>query len=154
MVSSLKDKHAFENEVENVGETLRSKVSTLPETKKFDSNEIRDQFLLIADLIELFGALNERELAGLLEFMKVKPVNLSRMLNQLILFKLIVKSKGISGTYYVPPKKGASYLDYSAHADSKFEKVTFRMFSIRQELKKGTEKDRLKAYEKIHGVLR
>ncbi|OGS77080.1 MAG: hypothetical protein A2Z94_04830 [Gallionellales bacterium GWA2_55_18] len=154
LVSSLKDKHAFENEVGNVGETLRSKVSTLPETKKFNSNEIRDQFLLIADLIELFGALNERELGNLLEFMKVKPANLSRMLNQLILFKLIVKSKGISGTYYVRPKNGASYLDYTAHADSKFEKVTFRIFSTHPELKKETEKDRLKAYEKIHGVLR
>ncbi len=154
LVSSLDNKHAFVSEVANVGETLRSKVSTLPKTKQFKSIEIRDQFLLIADLIELFGALNVSELGLLLEFMNVKPVNLSRMLNQLILFKLIVKSKGISGTYYVPPKNGASYLDYTAHADSKFEKVTFRIFTIHQELKKETEKDRLKAFEKIHGVLR
>ncbi|MBI3479212.1 MAG: hypothetical protein HY016_02485 [Nitrosomonadales bacterium] len=154
LVSSLKDKHAFESEVANVGETLRSKVSTLPETKQFKSGEIRDQYLLIADLIELFCALNERELRDLLEFMNVKPKNLSRMLSQLILFKFISKSKGISGTYYVPPKIRASYLDYTAHATSKFEKVTFRIITIHPELKKETEKDRLKAFEKIHGVLR
>lgn len=153
LVSSL-DEHAFEREVENVGETLKCKVNTLPKTKQFNSNEIRDQFLLIADLIELFGALNERELRDLLGFMNVRPENLSRMLNQLILFKFIVKSKGISGTYYVPPKNRASYLDYTAHTDSKFEKVTFRIFTIHPEFKKTTEKDRLKAYEKIHGVLR
>lgn len=152
LVSSLTDKHAFADDVADVGETLRSKVNTLPKTKQFNSSEIRDQFLLIADLIELFGALDVSELGVLLAFMNVKPVNLSRMLNQLILFKLIVKSKGISGTYYDPPKNGASYLDYTAHTDSKFEKVTFRIFTIHPVLKK--EKDRLKAFEKIHGVLR
>lgn len=152
LVSSITDKHVFKDEVEGVGETLRSKVETLPKTKQFISKEIRDQYLLIADLIELFGALDEDELGILLGFMKVVPVNLNRMLNQLILFKLIVKSKGISRTFYVPPKNRTLYLDYTALTGSKFEKVTYRIFTIHPELKK--EKDRLKAFEKIHGVLR
>jgi hypothetical protein len=152
LVSSITDKHTFKNEVEGVGETLRSKVETLPKTKQFISNEIRDQYLLIADLIELFGALDKDHLGILLAFMNVDPVNLNRMLNQLILFELIVKSNGISGTYYVPPKNRTPYLDYTALTGSKFEKVTYRISTIHPELKK--DKDRLKAFEKIHGALR
>lgn len=64
VVPTIKDKHAFGKEAAGVGESLRKKVKTLPETMKFDADGKRDQFLLIADLIELFGALDEDELGG------------------------------------------------------------------------------------------
>ena len=153
IVSSTADKRVFETEVADIGKALQDKVKTLPKTKQFSATETRDQFLLIADLIELFGALTEDELGILLKFfMGVDPVNLKRMLNQLILFELIIKSPGITDRYYVPPTLRNQYLDYTATAGLNFERAPFKLKTILPELK--ADKNRLKAYAKYHGVPR
>lgn len=151
VVPTTTDKRAFETEVYGVGESLREKVKTLPKSTQFEANELRDQFLLIADLIELFGALNDDELSVLLKFMKVYPSNLKRMLKQLALFGLIVKSKGYSDHYYVPPKSRNKFLNYTAAAGAKFEKVSFWVTTVLPALKRSTNRNRIVAFEKVHG---
>ena len=154
-VNSTTDKHAFENEVVDVGKALKDIVEATPGSKLFNANRTRDQFLLIADLVELFGALTDDELGILLSFMGVNATNLKRMLNQLILFELIIKSSEKTGRYYVPPKQcnpRNPLLDYTAPAGSAFDRAAFKLKAIDTALKR--DKNRLKAYEKIHGVRR
>ena len=154
VVPTTKDAHAFEKEVVGVGESLRKKVKTLPKkTMQFNADGKRDQFLLIADLIELFGALDEDELGVLLKFMKVNPPNLKRMLKQLVLFGLIIKSTGYTDRFYVPPKQRNKFLNYTATAGLKFEKAPFWLTRVLPVLKEDKNKNRLIAYEKIHGAL-
>lgn len=150
VVNTTKDTHTFEAEVADVGKALLVKVGTPPKTKQFNANETRDQFLLIADLIELFGALTEIELEILLKFMGVDPANLKRMLNQLVLFKLIIKLPEKTDRFYVPPKQRIHFLNYTAPAELKFERAPFKLKTILPELK--GDKNRLNAYAKIHGV--
>jgi hypothetical protein len=153
VASTTNDKHAFEAEVADVGDALRAKVETLPKTKQFNATETRDQFLLIADLIELFGALTETEIEILLGFMSIGAVNIKRMLNQLVLFELICKHREKTNLYYIPPKKQRTpFLKYSANAGAKFERASFKLNTILPELRNERNKHRLVAYEKIHGV--
>lgn len=152
VATSIDNKEVFEAEVAEVGGALSSKVESLPKSKQFRSNETRDQFLLIADLIELFGALTEKELEILLGFMGVTPENLKRMLNQLVLFELVSKRRGKTNWYYLPHKQRTHYLNYSAIAGEKFERAPFKLSITIPELKK--DKDRSLVHAEIHGVPR
>lgn len=149
VAEAMENKDVFETEVADVGMALSRKVESLPKTKQFHSHETRDQFLLIADLIELFGALTEKELQILLEFMGVSSENLKRMLNQLVLFELVSKCREKINLYYMPPKRKLYYLNYSAITGEKFERVPFKLNVINSELKK--DKYRFAAYKKMHG---
>lgn len=150
VVSTTINPKEFEAEVAGVGKALQDKVKPLSDTKQFNANETRDQFLLIADLIELFGALTEIELGILLKFMGVEPPHLKRMLKQLALFELIFKVPVNNERYYVPPKKQRMhFLKYTAPAESKFERGTFKLLASDPVLKK--DSNRKVAYMKIHG---
>lgn len=149
VVDTTEDTHAFENEVADVGDALRAKVETLPKTTQFNAKTKRDQFLLVADLIELFGALTEDELGILLKYMDVEPSSLMRILNQLILFELVVKIPVKTERYYIPPKERTQFLSYTAPAGSKFERAPFKLLTILPELK--GDKKRLSAFAQIHG---
>lgn len=92
-------------------------------------------------------------LGVLLKFMKVNPPNLKRMLKQLVLFGLIIKSTGYTDRFYVPPKKRNKFLDYTATAGKKFEKAPFWVTTILPVLRDDKNKNRSIAYEKIHGAL-
>lgn len=144
----------FEAEVKDVGDALLNKVGVKLKEKQFRSDKTRDQFLLIADLIELFGALTEQEIGFLLKHMGVEQTNLSRMLNQLYLFNLIIKTRGKNDLYYIPPKQRTSFLNYTAPTNSKlnFDRPSFRMLVSNPELKKDSH--RLDIYSKTHGVPR
>lgn len=135
---TIDDPRKFEEEVRNVGEALLSKVGNHPKRKQFDAKKTRDQFLLIADLIELFGALTEQEIGFLLKHMGVEQTNLSRMLTQLVLFSLIIKQRGKNDLYYIPPKQRTNFLSYTAPTNSnlKFDRPSFRMMVSNPELKK------------------
>jgi hypothetical protein len=150
VVSTTKKPQAFAKEVAGVGRALQDKVKPLSETKQFNANETRDQFLLIADLVELFGAVTQIELDILLKFMGIETPNLKRMLKQLALFELIFKVPVNNERYYVPSKKPRiHFLDYTALTGSKFERSRFKLLSIDPELKKSG--NRKVAYSKIHG---
>lgn len=155
VVSTTKNPNEFETEVTRVGKALLDKVKLSKKSRKFLSKGTRDRFLLIADLIELFGALTEKELGILLKFMVAEPSNLKRMLKQLILFELIIKEPIGNERYYVPPIKGrAPYLKYTAQANAKFDRLHFKLTAIHPELKERKNEDRLEAYAKYHGVPR
>jgi len=81
--------------------------------------------------------------------MGVDPTNLKRMLNQLILFELIIKLPEKTDRFYVPTKQRNHFLNYTAPAESKFERAPFKLKTILPELK--ADKNRLNAYAKIHG---
>lgn len=152
LASTTDDPRKFEAEVKDVGDALLNKVGVKLKQKQFYARKTRDQFLLIADLIELFGALTEQEIEILLKFMGVEQTNLNRMLHQLVLFKLIIKSRGKNDLYYIPPKQRTCFLDYTAPANLKFERASFRLMVSNPELKR--DKYRLDAYSKTHGVPR
>ena len=156
VVNATKDNklHAelFETEVDGVGETLLEKVNTLPKTQQFLSQEIRNKYLLIADLVELFGALTETEIGILLSHWKIDSNDLKRMLNLLVLFEQIHRVPIKNSRYYISPKQRTRFLDYTATAGSKFERASFRLLNTLPELKK--EKNRLDAYASLHGVPR
>jgi len=142
----------FYEEAEIVAEALQAKVNDHPRKEIFLPTRIRDQLLLIADLVELFGALTETELLGLLEFMGVNldRATLRRMAGQLKLFKLLEERQQYTQKFLIAPKHGRqSYLDYDAvRGDEKFDRTRFKMSSFEQ-LKK--EPTRRKAYGQIHG---
>lgn len=151
VVDGIKNTKAFETEVAGVGDALKVKVNTLPKTHRFDSSKTRDQFLIIADLIELFGALTKKEVEELLSFMGIshEPKRLKRMLNLLILLGLVVQSEHLTQRYLVPPKERSQFLDYAAYGESKFERSRFKLTTTLPALKEDSA--RLKAYVKIHG---
>ncbi|WP_152555787.1 retron St85 family effector protein [Ferriphaselus sp. R-1] len=156
VVDSTSDPKLFEPEVVGVGEALKAKVVTLPKTHRFNSNSTRDQFLLIADLVELFGALTKKEIEELLLFMGIEheAKRLKRMLNLLQLLDLIVESGHLTERYFVPPKERIRFFDYSApeEAKSKFERSRFKLTTALPALSK--EAVRSKAYAKIHGEIK
>jgi hypothetical protein len=142
----------FYAEAAVVAEALQAKVDDHPRKETFHPARIRDQLLLIADLVELFGALTETELLGLLEFTKVNVdrTTLRRMAGQLKLFRLLEERHQYTQKFLIAPKHDRqSYLDYDAvRADEKFDRTRFKMSSFEQ-LKKET--GRRKAYGQIHG---
>lgn len=152
VASTTKDPNIFESEVADVGDALRKKIGEPTKTKQLETQNTRDQFLLIADLIELFGALTEDELRILLDFFNVKPINLRRMLGQLHLFDLVLKARGKNDLYYFPPKQRTHFLNYTAPAGLKFERPTFKLLTSLPALKK--DRNRLEEYAKCHGVPR
>ncbi len=151
IVDTTDDKQLFEREVVGIGDALKEKVSALPKTSHFEPTRTRDQFLLIADLVELFGALTKKEVEGLLSFMGIsnKPKRLKEMLNLLMLMGLIVESEILTGRYLIPPKTRNHFFDYSAQGESKFDRTRFKLKTVFPELK--NDRVRLRAYAKIHG---
>lgn len=152
VVDAIQNTKLFESQVSGVGEALLVKVNTLPKTQRFDSRRTRDQFLLMVDLVELFGALTKKELEDILLFMGVshEAKHLKRMLNLLILLGLIVQTVNLTQRFFVPPKERSQFLDYAAQEGARFERIRFKLATARPALKEDAA--RLKAYEKIHGV--
>lgn len=151
-VIDSKDPKAFEEEVQGVVDALNERIQSAPKTQQFDSNRTRDQLLLIADLVELFGALSLTEIQQLLNLftrVEVNPSAVKRMLGQLSLFDLIKSVRQSNRHYYVPPKERQVYLDYEGlEGRSKFNRLRIKTTSF-EFLKKDSV--RLRAYEQIHG---
>lgn len=127
-------------------------METLPKTHNFDPNRTRDQFLLIIDLVDLFGALTKKEIEGILEYMGIvkEPKHIKKMLNLLKMLGLIIQSKNLTQLFYVIPKNRSCFLDYSGQGELKFERSPFKLKTTFPTLIK--EPERLKAYQDIHGV--
>lgn len=143
----------FYDEASIVAQALQEKVNDHPKKELFLPTRTRDQLLLVADLIELFGALTETELLGLLEFMGVDSIDrvtFRRLAGQLKLFKLIDERQQYTQKYFIAPRdERQSYLDYDAvPAGDKFDRTRFKMSAF-ELLKKDVA--RRKAYEQIHG---
>lgn len=141
----------FYNEAAVVAEALKAKVDDHPRKISFDPSRIRDQLLLIADLVELFGAITETEIRNLLEFMGVDidRVTFRRMAGQLKLFKLVEERQQYTQKYLIAPKINRDfYMDYDAVSEIKFDRTRFKLAAF-ELLKK--ESTRRQGYEQIHG---
>lgn len=153
VVESTRDTAKFESRVTDVGAVLKTKVENVRKTQRFDPRRTRDQFLLIVDLVELFGAIGKKELEDLLLFMGVpalEPRHLKRMLNLLVMLELVVRTEDLTARFFTPPVDRSHFLDYSGHGEKRFERSPFKLKVASPELK--GERARLRAYEKIHGV--
>lgn len=145
---------AFYEEAAIVADALQAKVDDHPKKEAFDSTNTRDRLLLIADLIELFGAVTETETLNLLDFMGVKidRAGFRRLTGQLKLFQLIEEGQQYTQKYLIAPRKNRDfYLDYDAKDSAKFDRTRFKLGAF-ELLKKET--GRRKGYEQIHGEVK
>ncbi|WP_157610238.1 retron St85 family effector protein [Variovorax sp. Root434] len=142
----------FYAEASDVADALQAKVNNNPRKELIRSERIRDQLLLIVDLVELFGAATETEIIGLLSFLGIEldRNNFRRMVGQLKLFKLVDEAHQYAQKYYVAPLENReSYMDYDGvSSENRFDRTRFKTLAFEQ-LKK--ESIRRKAYEQIHG---
>ena len=137
VVNSIKPV-AFENDVSVVVNALREKIQTEPKTQQFDPSRIRDQLLLIAQLVDLFSAVTRAELKDLLVGMGVmlEPKRLKQMINLLQLFELVYPTEKGTQRFLVPPKgiMRKYYLNFGAKlAGEKFDRAKFKMQIFQQD---------------------
>lgn len=141
----------FADEVTDVAEVLSTKFKSFPKTATFRVDERRDRLLLLADLVELFGALSKNELRTLLDCLGVPLENaeLDRSLKLILMFKLVLQGT-TDKSYFVPPKDDRqSYLNYAARKDvAPFERIKFKT-KLFDALK--ADRQRYKAYMQVHG---
>lgn len=150
-VIQAKTPAAFVDEVQDVADVLGEKFHSFPKTIPFRVSERRDWFLLLADLVELFGALTQREIGTLLTSLNFpfERTDLARSLKLLQMLRLVLP--GVTDKhYYVAPKDGRqSYLDYdAAPGRDPFERIKYKTKLVK--LIAG-DRQRLKAYRLTHG---
>lgn len=145
---------AIQLELQQIADSLDAKLKILPKSTNFDPRRRRDQFLLIADLIELFGALLAHEiveLCGLLGFNTNVPEVLS-LYRQLLRFEIVTSVKKNTYRYYIPTVHRFKFLDYkSPNGTSRFDRLRFKMTVSRDWLL--SDNRRHGAYADIHGAL-
>lgn len=129
-VDNIESPSDFKAEVPSVLETLKEKIENEVGRPRFSSKRKRDQFLLIADLVDLFRALLKKEILQLLDFfgIAVDPHRFSQMIWQLKLFELIKEVQVYGNTYFVAIKKlDHQFLDYqSSKLDRPFSRQGFK----------------------------
>lgn len=147
------------------GDTLEDFQKVLPElaadvlekvkqgrTHAFDPQQVRDQFLFIADVVELFGALKVAEIIDLLtKFnMPLEKARVNQMLSLLCLLEVVQLSEHLSRRFYVPPKgKREGFIGYKTPgSDARLDRVQFKLRAL--EILKH-DSFRRQAYEKVHG---
>lgn len=123
-------------------------------THIFDPEQIRDQFLFIADVVELFGALKISEIIDLLtKFnMPLDKARVKQMLSLLCLLEVVQLSEHLSRRFYVPPKgKREAFIGYKIpDSDARLDRLQFKLRAL-EFLK--SDSFRRQAYEKVHGRL-
>lgn len=145
------DPTKVELQLPDLSAALEEKLSTLPKTLTFQPSRHRDQFLLVADLVDLFGALTRKELYDLVHEMGVDVdyTRLDRITSQLLRFELVELVPGATKRFFVAPKNRLSYLNYaSPHGAAAFDRVRFKLVTANPWLK--SDAARNKAYEEIH----
>lgn len=144
------DPTVVDNQLPDLVTALEEKLAILPKTLSFQPTRHRDQFLLVADLVDLFGALTKQELYELVHVMEVQIDNacLDRITNQLLRFELIKIVPGVK-KFYVAPKERIAYLNYAAPSQAAaFDRARFKLVTVRPWL--DADKLRQKAYQEIH----
>jgi hypothetical protein len=130
---------------------LDDKLRTQPKTLGFLHTRLRDQFLLVGDLVDLFGVLTRHEIYELVHVMGVEIdyKGLDRITSQLLRFGLIDLVAGGTKRFYVAPKARTAFLDYeSPPAAPKFDRGRFKLLTVTPWLH--SDKPRLKAYNEVH----
>ncbi|HBQ88073.1 MAG TPA: hypothetical protein DD803_01285 [Alcaligenes faecalis] len=142
----------FYDEAAVVAEILQEKVNDHPKKEGFLSTRIRDQLLLIADVVDLFGALTESEVIDILKFMNIEidRKTFRKFIGQLKRFKLIEECQQYNQKYLIAPKENRQfYLDYTASEGARnFDRSRFKIL-VFDLLKKDGRRN--KAYTQVHG---
>ena len=142
----------FYSEASKVAEALQEKVNANPRKELVSFDRVRDQLLVIADLVELFGALTETETLNLLKFLglEIEREIFRRLVGQLLLFNLLEQAQKYSQKYLIAPTKNRdSFIDYdSANIELRFDRINFKVKTF-EYLKK--ESTRRQAYSLVHG---
>ena len=141
----------MQNEIVGLIEALDEKIKSFPKTQAFQSSRSRDQFLIVADLVDLFSALTAHELHEIIKIMQVEITfdKLERILNQLQRFELLVPVQVLAKKYYVAPKNRMPYINYAGlDGARKFDRANFKITKIIPWLE--ADKHRLRAYQQIH----
>ncbi|MCX5463141.1 retron St85 family effector protein [Alcaligenes parafaecalis] len=151
-VIDAKTVEQFYDEAAVVAEILQEKVNDHPKKEGFLSTRIRDQLLLIADVVDLFGALTESEVIDILKFMNVEidRKTFRKFIGQLKRFKLIEDCQQYNQKYLIAPKENRQfYLDYTASEGARnFDRSRFKIL-VSDLLKKDSRRN--KAYIQVHG---
>jgi hypothetical protein len=146
------DLGAVSEQFEAIATALEEKLQAAPQSPVFKKDRRRDQFLLAADLVDLFGAITAKELHDLMKFMDIDldTAELERITSQLKRFELIEFVPGTSKRFFVPPKQRQPFLNYAGiNAENRFDRTRFKMLKAQPWLIR--EAQRLKAYNNIHG---
>ena len=139
------------DQLPDVFNALGEKLATLPKTLSFVPTRDRDQFLLIADLIDLFGALTQRELHALAKVVGADLDNsaIDRITSQLLRFELIEYVPGVTKRFFVASRNRLSYLNYTSPKDlPPFDRSRFKIVKVAPWLL--ADKLRNNAYCAIH----
>lgn len=145
------DPAKLQSQLPEVFSALSEKLETLPKTQAFTPSRRRDLFLLVADLVDLFGALTERELYAMVQAMSVDidHQTLDRVTKQLLRFELISHVAGATKRFFVAPVNRNSYLNYtSPKASSAFDRAKFKLLQAMPWLM--ADKVRYAAYCDVH----
>lgn len=142
----------IDNEMPGIIDSLDNKIKSLPRTMQLDLERTRDQFLLIADLIELFGSLTiteVHELCRVAGFNTTIP-HIKSMYGQLERFGIVASVKKYTQRYYIPTARRFSFLNYKGKtANGKFDRLRFKTTVTFPWL--SADKKRFEAYCNIHG---
>lgn len=143
----------FATEVDDVADALRKKWAAAPKTSKFDGARRRDRFLLLADLLDLFCALNLAEITSIFEKLSFAAdrIDLERELKLLEMFGLVVSSTSDRRFYVAPPGSARqSFLNYKARVGAaNFDRSRHKTKSYTS---LQGDRPRLKAYQLVHGI--
>lgn len=138
-------------EIDSLVQSLEDKIDSFSKTQHFNPERDRDQFLLAADLIELFSALTAHEIHELFKFMNVDigVAKLKKITDQLLRFELAHFSANLEKRYFVAPENRISYINYtSPKGSSPFDRTRFKMLRVKPWLE--GDRKRIKAYEAIY----
>lgn len=143
----------IEKELNQVADALSEKINSIPKTVGFDPKRQRDQFLLVVDVVDLFGAITLNELRDLMRFMGVEigRTRLEQVVNQIRRFELLESVDKLTKRFLVPPVIRQHYLDYEASKSSEappFDRARFKMKHSIPWLKKDITRGQ--AYLTIH----
>lgn len=144
----------IQNELLQIVESLERKLGSAPKSTNFDPHRTRDQFLLIADLIELFGALTVNEIVDLCALLGLNTTvhQVKILYEQLSRFNIVTAVKKNTSRYYLPTQHRFQFLDYKSPFENKrFDRLRFKTKISTPWLK--SDKRRLEAYADIHGSL-
>lgn len=141
----------MQHSIADLIEALEEKMKSFPKTQAFQHSRSRDQFLIVADLVDLFSALTIHELHELIKIMQVE-INfekLEKILNQLQRFNFLTPIQSLTKKYFVAPKNRMSYINYAGLGSARrFDRAGFKITKITPWLE--GDANRLRAYQQVH----
>lgn len=140
-------------EIPAIVDSLDNKLKSLPKSMNLDAGRPRDQFLLVADLIELFGSLTITEILDLCKLAGLNTTipQIKSMYGQLHRFGIVTSIKKNTQRYYVPTPHRFNFLDYRSKKNGiSFDRLRFKTGVSFPWMM--ADKKRFEAYCDVHGA--